>query len=81
MAIEGIDCIQWVPGAGNPALVEWLDLLAEVQKRGKSVMAYCSLAELPTFHKALRPDRVFYTTSAPDRQTLERTVQWLTDNT
>lgn len=80
MAIEGIDCIQWVPGAGNPPLVEWLDLLAEVQRRGKSVMVYCSLEELPVFHRALRPDRLFYQTSAPDRATLERTLEWIANH-
>ncbi len=81
MAIEAIDCIQWVPGAGNPPLVEWLDLLAEVQERGKSVMAYCSPAEVPRFVERLRPDRVFYRVGAADRGELERTLQLITDGT
>jgi len=80
MAIEGIDCIQWVPGAGNPPLVQWLDLLEEVQKRGKSVMVYCSLEELPVFHQRLRPDRLFYTTSAPNVEEMERALEWIARN-
>ncbi len=80
VAIEGIDCIQWVPGAGNPPLVEWLDLLEEIQRRGKSVMVYCSLEELPLFHKRLRVDRLFYHLSAPDRDTMNRTLEWILKN-
>ncbi len=80
MAIEAIDCIQWVPGAGAPLLIEWLDLLAEIQEAGKSVMVYCTLDELPQFHERLRPDRLFYQTSAPDRTELERTLRWIEEN-
>lgn len=80
MAIDAIDCIQWVPGAGNPPLVEWLDLLAEVQDRGKSVMVYCSREELPRFHERLQPDRLFYQIGAPDRSAAEETLAWIEDN-
>jgi len=80
MAIRGIDCFQWVPGAGNPPLVEWLDLLEAVQQRGKSVMVYCSVEEVPAFHQRLRPDRMFYSISAANREQLERTVEWITEN-
>ncbi|MGC9317875.1 MAG: hypothetical protein ACP5KN_07570 [Armatimonadota bacterium] len=80
MGVEAIDCIQWVPGSGAPPLVEWLDLLAEVQERGKSVMVYCSVEELPRFHERLRPDRLFYQTHASDRDMLERTLRWIEDN-
>ncbi len=80
MAIEDIDCIQWVPGSGSPPLVQWLDLLEEVQNRGKSVMVYCSPAELPIFHERLRPDRLFYATGAADVEEVERTLEWIAKN-
>jgi hypothetical protein len=80
MAIEEIDCIQWVPGAGNPPLVEWLDLLEEVQRRGKSVMCYGSLEDIPRFHERLDPSRLFYSVGAPNREVLEQTVEWVTEN-
>lgn len=80
MAIRGIDCFQWVPGAGNAPLVEWLDLLEAVQQRGKSVMVYCSAEEVPVFHQRLRPDRLFYSIGARDREELERTVEWIMQN-
>lgn len=80
LEIEAINCIQWVPGAGSAPLVEWLDLLAEIQERGKSVMIYCSTEELPQFHERLRPDRLFYQISAGTHQELQQTLQWITEN-
>ncbi|MFW5866988.1 MAG: hypothetical protein ACOCX2_04170 [Armatimonadota bacterium] len=81
MAIEGIDCIQLVPGAGNPPPVEWLDLLEHVQKSGKSVMCYGSIEDIPRFHERLDTSRLFYSVGAHDRDELERTVEWLAQNT
>ncbi len=80
MAIEEIDCIQWVPGAGNPPMVEWLDLLEEIQQRGKSVMCYGGLDDLPRFHERLDPSRLFYQLSASNRDELERALEWITEN-
>jgi len=80
LAIEAIDCIQWVPGSGNPPLVEWLDLLEEIQKRGKSVMCYGTLADVPRFQERLDPSRLFYQVSAPNRDELERTLEWIGEN-
>ncbi len=80
MAIEAIDCIQWVPGAGNPPLVEWLDLLAEVQERGKSVMVYCGIDEIPRFAERLRPDRLFYSVGAGDMAGVERVLEVVSAN-
>ena len=80
LAIEAIDCIQWVPGAGKPPLVEWLDLLEEVQQRGKSVMCYGGVEDVPRFHERLDPSRLFYMLSASDRDELDRTVEWITQN-
>ena len=80
MTIERIRCIQWVPGAGAKPFIEWLDLLVEIQKRGKSVMVYCSVEQLPIFHAALEPDKVFYHVRAADRDELERTLEWVNAN-
>jgi hypothetical protein len=49
-AIEHLDCIQWLPGAGAPPLSKWLDLLHQIQETGKSVQVWplknCNLEEL-----------------------------------
>jgi hypothetical protein len=70
-----------VPGAGSKPFIEWLDLLVEIQQRGKSVMVYCSVEQLPVFHKALEPDKVFYHVRAANRDELERTLEWVNANT
>lgn len=80
MAIEEIDCIQWVPGAGNPPAVEWLDLLEDIQKRGKSVICQGGIHDIPRFHERLDHSRLFYSLNAPNRQELERAVEWIAQN-
>jgi hypothetical protein len=60
LAIKDIDSIQWVPGAGNAPLIEWMDLLKRVQGAGKSVYIGCGASELPVYHKELQPNKVFY---------------------
>lgn len=40
LAIQKIDCIQWVPGAGEKRTVYWMDLLKKIQASGKSVWIY-----------------------------------------
>ena len=79
--MEALDCIQWTPGAGAKPFIEWMDLLVEVQRRGKSVYVGCSVEQLPEFHKTLEPNKVFYAVSASDREELERTLAWLVRNT
>ncbi|MFQ6096173.1 MAG: hypothetical protein ACE5O2_00495, partial [Armatimonadota bacterium] len=36
-AIRGLGGIQWTPGARNEPFIEWMDLLKEIQAKGKSV--------------------------------------------
>jgi len=79
--IEALDCIQWTPGAGAKPFIEWMDLLVEVQKRGKSLYVGSSVEQLPEFHKHLEPNKVFYNVTAADREELERTLKWLVKNT
>jgi hypothetical protein len=37
---EGLDCIQWIQGAGQPLPSQWLELLRQIQAGGKSVQLY-----------------------------------------
>lgn len=81
LSIKGINAIQWVPGAGNPPLVEWMDLLKEIQKAGKGLHIYCSPAEVKVFHKELRPEGVMYDVWAASVQEGEELLSWLKANT
>jgi hypothetical protein len=40
LAIESLDCVQWIHGAGQPSASHWLELLKTIQAAGKSVQVY-----------------------------------------
>lgn len=40
LAIKGIDVLQWVPGAGQPPVWKWTDVLLKAQKAGKGLQIY-----------------------------------------
>jgi hypothetical protein len=82
LAIPEIDVIQWVPGAGSPPLVEWMDLLKKIQEAKKGLQIYdCSPEEVKAFHKELRPEGVLYCVSASSRQEADDLILWLKKNT
>ncbi|HNT34449.1 MAG TPA: hypothetical protein PKH07_05550 [bacterium] len=80
LAIADIDCIQWVEGAGNPPLIEWMDLLKKIQAAGKSVEVRCPAEQIPIFHKNLLPDRVVYITNTATQKQAEELIIWLKAN-
>lgn len=77
LAIDSIDSVQWVPGAGNPPVIEWMDLLKKIQDAGKSVYIAASPEEVRVFHKELRPERVFYDVWAESQCEADRLLDWL----
>ncbi|MGQ9628817.1 MAG: hypothetical protein ACUVXI_00700 [bacterium] len=82
LSIPEIDVIQWVPGDGNPPLIEWMDLLKRIQKAKKGLQIYnCSVEEVKRFHKELRPEGVLYCVSASSRREADELVSWLRKNT
>ncbi len=82
LSIPAIQAIQWVPGAGNAPLIEWIDLLKRIQEAGKSVYVGCTAEELPIFHKELAPDRVFYDVhGVASKKEADDLVWWLVENT
>jgi hypothetical protein len=81
LSLKRLDGIQWVPGAGNKPLLEWMDLLKRIQAAGKSLDVYCSPAEVKIAHKALRPELLFYNCWAKTEQEARETIEWLKKNT
>lgn len=52
-----IRAIQWVPGAGMPHAVAWLDMLRRIQQRGKALYVYAHTpGEVETLARELRPE-------------------------
>ena len=82
LSLDCIDCIQWVPGAGQPRTLEWMDLLKKIQSAGKSLWIYDWTAEEnKAYHKELNPALVAFSlqTDTPDQaqsllETLKKTV-------
>ena len=61
LAMDCIDCIQWVPGAGQPRTLEWMDLLKKIQSAGKSLWLYdWTPDEIRMYAKELRPELVAF---------------------
>lgn len=81
LAISNVDVIQWIPGAGSPPQIEWMDLLMQIQKAGKGLHIMCSVEEVKEFHKFLRPEGVLYDVWASSIQEGENLLKWLKDNT
>ena len=59
-AIEDVDVIQWVQGAGNGVHADWLDLLKAIQRKGKSVEVHGTVEEVKMMHRELDPALVYY---------------------
>ena len=63
LAIKNIDVIQWVPGAGRPRTVEWMDLLRKIQAAGKGLWIYdWTPDEIKKHHKELKPEGLIFQT-------------------
>ena len=81
MGLKSLDGIQWTPGSGQKPFIQWMDLLKKMQDAGKVLYIPCTLEELPVYHKELKPEGVFYCTSAPSVEEADKAVKWLVDNT
>ena len=82
LAIEEIDCIQWVPGDGQPRTVEWMDILKKIQKAGKSVWIYdWTPDEIMCRFKELEPNKVLFSTHVSTQDEAERLLEYLRRNT
>lgn len=77
LAILKIDVVQWVPGAGQPSMVEWIDLLKRIQKAGKGLQVNCSTEEVKIFRKELRPKGVLYVVEASSEREAQKIISWL----
>jgi hypothetical protein len=68
MAIEALDALQFVPGAGNEGFHRWIDVYRRAQAAGKGVQVFCDLDELPLVMETLDPRGLFLSVSkVPDR--------------
>jgi hypothetical protein len=80
-SIKGLDCIQWVHGARNKPFIEWMDLLKQIQAKGKSVWIPCNAEDIKIYHRELKPNQLFYVCGVKSREEGEQVLSWLKDNT
>ncbi|MDD3176021.1 MAG: trimethylamine corrinoid protein 2, partial [Candidatus Nanoarchaeia archaeon] len=82
LAIKDIDVLQWVPGAGQPPVYEWLDVLKKAQKAGKGLQIYgVNLDIIKRISRELSPEGIVYCLDAKSRKEVEETTDWLEKNT
>lgn len=81
LAVRDLDVIQWMPGAGQPEHIGWIDLLKKIQKAGKGLEIHCSMEETKILHKELRPEGVLYCVEASSKKEANDLISWLKKNT
>jgi hypothetical protein len=85
LRLEGLDCIQWIQGAGQPLPSEWLNVLQGIQARGKSVQLYYGEGhggdadlkhEIDILARKLDPTRLFIWATVESREAAEEIVRY-----
>ena len=82
LAIRDINCIQWVPGDGQPRSLYWMELLQKIQKAGKSVWIYdWTVEEIKQHFKELEPNKVAFSVTAASPEEADDLLVYLKENT
>jgi len=53
LSVPEIQAIQWVPGAGHDAIMQWVPLIQRIQQAGKAVQVYCGSRDVPALLEAV----------------------------
>jgi len=78
LAIDELDSIQWVQGAGAGRMTEWIDLLTRIQDGGKLIHAACEPDEVPVLCRELDPSQLLLVVNAasePEADAIVRTAE------
>lgn len=83
LGIKKIDVIQWVSGAGQKPMYEWLDVLKKCQAAGKGLQLYGipNLEVVKALSSELRPEGLAYCLSTDSADEAHRIMDWLERNT
>lgn len=83
LALEDLDAVQWVPGAGNEGFARWISVYERIQGAGKSMQIVgMDVSDLPLLFQRLRPEGVWISglSGVRDRETatevLKRIEAW-----
>ncbi len=75
LALPRLDGIQWVPGAGEAPMSQWIPLLRRIQAKGKLLVLSCEPREVETLLTELEPEGVCLQTSCPTQELAEELVR------
>lgn len=82
LSMPEIDVIQWVPGAGQPKTVEWMDLLKKIQAAGKGLWLYDWTEEdIKSHYKELKPTGLLFSLWVKTPGEADSLLEWLRKNT
>lgn len=79
---ENLYTLAFLPGAGNGTHLDYVDLLKEIQQRGKAVHAGgTTVDDIKQLHKELDPTKVAYFASVGSQAEAEELLEWFVNNT
>ena len=81
LAIEALDAIQWVSGAGNRPQIEWPEVLHKIQDAGKIILLHLSAGDVKRIHGEYNPELVVYDVGTDTVDEGLELLEWLTENT
>ncbi len=82
LGIKDIDVVQWVSGAGQPPMHEWLDVLKKCQAAGKGLHIYgVNPEQIKALHRELDPRKVLYCVHPATVHEAEDLLHWLERHT
>jgi len=64
--IPEMRAIQYVPGAGTPSALPWVDMLRRIQDRGRSLVVCCEPSEVLRLCEVLKPEGLMFTPAGGD---------------
>lgn len=56
LEIPTLHAIQYTPGAGTPSALAWLDMFRLIQRKGRSLLVFAPIGEVPELARALSPE-------------------------
>jgi hypothetical protein len=81
LAIDEIDAVQWVPGAGRKPGYEWPEVINKIQSAGKAVVLYGSCNEIKAIHGRYKSELLVYDVQAENEAEGLELLEWLKKNT
>jgi hypothetical protein len=77
LEVPSLDAIQFVPGSGAPSLRPWLDMLRQIQDRGRSLIIAALADEVLDLCDALRPEGLAFMVQGTPRDQMDQLYEAL----